>query len=548
MTTRPELSGTFGMVASTHWLASAAGMAALEKGGNAFDAAVATAFTLQVVQPDQNGPGGDVPILLWSRARGEPLVICGQGPAPRAATIERFRALGLAVIPGTGLLAPCVPGAFDAWLLLLRDFGTAGLADVMAYAIHYAERGFPVTPGLASSIAGVEDLLRVEWRSSAELWLSAGGVPAPGTTVTNPALAVTLRRILREAEQATADRDGQIQRARDVFLRGFVAEAIDEHLRTPAWDSSGRRHAGLMTGEDLAAFAAAVEPPVRHDHAGHTVCKTGPWGQGPVLLQQLALLAGFDLRAMGRDSAAFVHTVLECAKLAFADREAWYGDPAHVEVDVGRCWTASARRRAAAWSASARRSSSGRDRSAAGRPCCRRSPRPPARRPRQASASRAGATPAISTWSTATGTWSPPRRAAGGCRARRRCPGWASRSGRARRCCGSTRAIPTRSPPASARARRSAPRSSSATASRTSRSARRAATSRTSGRVAVPGEVEIESRFAPATLRELAERGHRVRVVDPWSLGELSGVSRGADGILRAGANPRGMQGYAAGR
>ena len=549
MTTRPELSGTFGMVASTHWLASAAGMAALEKGGNAFDAAVATAFTLQVVQPDQNGPGGDVPILLWSRARGEPLVICGQGPAPRAATIERFRALGLAVIPGTGLLAPCVPGAFDAWLLLLRDFGTAGLADVMAYAIHYAERGFPVTPGLASSIAGVEDLLRVEWRSSAELWLSAGGVPAPGTTVTNPALAVTLRRILREAEQATADRDGQIQRARDVFLRGFVAEAIDEHLRTPAWDSSGRRHAGLMTGEDLAAFAAAVEPPVRHDHAGHTVCKTGPWGQGPVLLQQLALLAGFDLRAMGRDSAAFVHTVLECAKLAFADREAWYGDPAHVEVDVGALLDGER--------TAARRGLVGERASLELRP-----------------GPLGGRAPVLPSFPTAAGA-----EAAAGIGEPSRgdtchldvvdrdgnmvtaspSGGWLQ----------SSPAVPGLGFPLGTRAQMlwldeghpnalapgKRPRTTLSPTLVLRDGEPYLALGTPGGdqqdqwsRIAVPGEVEIESRFAPATLRELAERGHRVRVVDPWSLGELSGVSRGADGILRAGANPRGMQGYAAGR
>ena len=160
MTTRPELTGTFGMVASTHWLATAAGMAALEAGGNAFDAAVATALTLQVVEPDQNGPGGDVPILLWSRERGEPLALCGQGPAPAAATIGRFRALGLDVIPGTGLLAPCVPGAFDAWMLLLRDFGTLRLADVAGYAIHCAERGFPVSPTMAAAIGGAAGAVR----------------------------------------------------------------------------------------------------------------------------------------------------------------------------------------------------------------------------------------------------------------------------------------------------------------------------------------------------------------------------------------------------
>src|ERR671935_795187 len=147
-TTRPELRGTFGMVASTHWLASAAGMAVLERGGNAFDAAVAAGLVLQVVEPHLNGPGGEVPIVFWSAEREEPLVLCGQGVAPAAATIERFGEFGLDLVPGTGLLAATVPGAFDAWMLLLRDFGTLRLEQVAAPAIGYAERGFPAGPGI----------------------------------------------------------------------------------------------------------------------------------------------------------------------------------------------------------------------------------------------------------------------------------------------------------------------------------------------------------------------------------------------------------------
>ena len=147
-TTRPELRGTFGMVASTHWLASAAGMAVLERGGNAFDAAVAAGFTLQVVEPHLNGPGGEVPALFYSVDRGEPLTLCGQGVAPAAATIERFRELGHDLIPGTGVLAACVPGAFGGWLLLLQEFGTWPLEDVLAFAIDYADNGFPVVGGM----------------------------------------------------------------------------------------------------------------------------------------------------------------------------------------------------------------------------------------------------------------------------------------------------------------------------------------------------------------------------------------------------------------
>ena len=318
-TTRPELRGTFGMVASTHWLASATGMAMLERGGNAFDAAVATGFTLQVVEPHLNGPGGDLPIVLWSAERGEALVVCGQGTAPAAATIERFRDLGHELVPGTGLLAACVPGAFDGWLLLLRDFGTLGLDDVFEQAIGYAEQGYPVIPGITATIERTESLLRT-WPSSAELYLPA---PQPGTLFRNPALAATYRRILEEA--GTGSREARIDRARDAFHRGFVADEIDRF---------STENGGLLAGGDLAGWEAAVEAPITFDYQGYTVCKTGPWGQGPVFLQQLALLAGFDLPAIGVGSAEYVHTIVECAKLAFADREAFYGDPSFVDVPL----------------------------------------------------------------------------------------------------------------------------------------------------------------------------------------------------------------------
>src|SRR5829696_4587060 len=179
-TTRPELVGTHGMVASTHWLASSAGMAVLESGGNAFDAAVAAGLTLQVVEPHFNGPGGEVPIILHSASRAETLVIGGQGPVPAAASIARFEELGLDLVPGTGLLAACVPGAFDAWMLLLGEFGTLRLADVMGYAIWSAEHGYPIVPQISDTIRSVEDVFRDEWTSSAEVYLRGTGVPKPG--------------------------------------------------------------------------------------------------------------------------------------------------------------------------------------------------------------------------------------------------------------------------------------------------------------------------------------------------------------------------------
>src|SRR6266511_3268545 len=269
--TRPELRGTFGMVSSTHWLASASAMAVLERGGNAFDAAVAAGFVLQVVEPHLNGPGGEVPILAYSAARDGVLVVCGQGVAPRSATIGHFRDLGLELIPGNGLLPACVGGA----------------------------------------------------------------VPRAGSCVRNPALAATWRRLLDEAEARSSDRDAQIEAARDAFYQGFVAEAVDRFVAgTAAMDSTGHRHHGLLTGQDMAAWRAGVEQPLTVDYHGVQVCKTGPWGQGPVFLQQLRLLEGFDLEAMGPGSADFVHTVTECSKRAVADREAWYGDPDFVEVPV----------------------------------------------------------------------------------------------------------------------------------------------------------------------------------------------------------------------
>ena len=335
-TTRPELVGDHGMVASTHWLASAAGMSVLERGGNAFDAAVAAGFVLQVVEPHLNGPGGEVPIVLWDESAQRASVVCGQGVAPAAATIERFTGeLGLDLVPGSGPLAATVPGAVGGWLLMLERWGTWRLADVLAPAIGYAERGFPVVPRISEAIAGVAAMFDADWPTSAATWLPHGRVPAAGSRLTNPVLAATYHRLVSEAEAASADRDGQIAAARDVWYRGFVAEAIADFCAGKAWaDTSGERHSGLLTGDDLAAWAPTVERPATYDYREYTVCKTGPWGQGPVFLQQLALLSGFDLDAAGFLSADYVHTVVECAKLAFADREAWYGDPNHVDVPL----------------------------------------------------------------------------------------------------------------------------------------------------------------------------------------------------------------------
>src|SRR6202162_3384418 len=199
-TTRPEIEGTFGVVTSTHWIATAVGMSILEKGGNAFDAACATAFTLQVVEPHLNGPGGDVPVIFYDTRKQKPEVICGQGRAPAGATIAYFKSLGLDMMPGTGLLAACVPGMFDTWMTLLRDYGTLRPADVIAPAIYYAREGHPLVERANATIKTVEKLFREHWPTSAAVYLPGGHVPETGTLFTNPPLAETYIKLLRECE------------------------------------------------------------------------------------------------------------------------------------------------------------------------------------------------------------------------------------------------------------------------------------------------------------------------------------------------------------
>ncbi len=334
-TTRPEIEGTFGVVASTHWIATAVGMAMLEKGGNAFDAAVATAFVLQVVEPHLNGPAGDVPVIVYDVSRGRPEVICGQGPAPAGATIEHYRREGLDLVPGTGLLAACVPGTFETWMLLLRDYGTMSLREVLSPAITYAQNGHPLVERASATIATVAELFREHWPTSAAVYLPDNAVPATGSMFTNETLAATYIRILEEAESTGGDRAAQIERARKSWSHGFVAEAIGRFCRTQAiMDTSGRRHRGVLAADDMARWAPRVEAPLTYEYGRYTVCKTGPWGQGPVMLQQLALLKGFDLDDLDPAGADFIHLQVECAKLAFADREAFYGDPDFVEVPM----------------------------------------------------------------------------------------------------------------------------------------------------------------------------------------------------------------------
>ena len=334
-TTRPEIVGTFGVVASTHWIATAVGMGILERGGNAFDAAVATAFALQVVEPHLNGPGGDVPLIFHAVKKGKTEVMCGQGVMPAKATIAHFKGLGLDLIPGTGLLPAAVPGTFDAYMLMLRDYGTLSLAEVLAPAIGYYMNGYPMLERASATIATVQENFRDNWPTSAAVYLPGNKVPKPAELFRNQAAGNTYLRIIKEAEAGGGGREAVLERARKVWGQGFVAEAIDRfYTHEELMDVSGQRNKGLLRGDDMARWQATVEEPTTYDYGRYTVCKAGPWAQSPVTLQKLALLKGFNLDGADPTSADFIHTVVEASKLAFADREAFYGDPKFVDVPM----------------------------------------------------------------------------------------------------------------------------------------------------------------------------------------------------------------------
>ena len=334
-TARPELTGIFGAVTSTHWIASACGMRLLEGGGNAFDAAVAAGFVLQIVEPHLNGPGGDVPILLSRHCDSEPTVICGQGGAPAAATIEAFTSLGLELVPGTGLLAACVPGAFGAWLTMLRDWGTVSLRSALQPAIEYALLGHPILASAVETIESVRTLFLREWKTSAAVFLKNDAAPAPGSLFSNRALGELYSRVVTHSESVGGNREAQIDAALAYWYEGPVAAAIDRFSRTTeALDVSGQRHRGLLTGEDLRGWRPKIERALSIDYRDHVIYKCGPWSQGPSMLQALRILEGYDLSILEPQGSEFVHLVTETLKLVMADREAWYGDDPGVPIDI----------------------------------------------------------------------------------------------------------------------------------------------------------------------------------------------------------------------
>ena len=332
-TTRPTLRGFGGAVSAGHYLATQIGVQTLAAGGNAADSACAMGFALQVLEPTQNGPAGEVPILVYDAREDRSWAISGQGPAPAAATLEAMHERGVTSIPADGLLAATIPAALDAWCRLLERFGTQRLEDVLTPARGLAARGFPMYPFLRLILRYCEPRFLAEWPSSAEIYLPIREV---GERQTNPALAAFFDALIRAERAAKGSRETRIRAARDHFYRGRPAEQIERFIAQPVRDGTGRAHAGLLTADDLARYEGQIEEPIAADYRGARVWKCPPWSQGPVFLQQLRLLEGFDLAAMGAGSADALHIWAECAKLAFADREAVYADPRFEQVPLAR--------------------------------------------------------------------------------------------------------------------------------------------------------------------------------------------------------------------
>jgi gamma-glutamyltranspeptidase/glutathione hydrolase len=544
------------MVASTHWLASAAGMAVLEQGGNAFDAAVATGFTLQVVEPHLNGPGGDLPALLWPAERERPLVLCAQGSAPQAATIERYRdELGLELVPGTGPLAAVVPGAFGGWIAMLREHGTLPLRDVLHFAIGYAEYGYPVVPAIGDGIRRVEQLFRDDWTTSVDVYLP---IPEPGSLHRNPALAATYRRILEEAEAASRDRDAQLEAVYDCWYRGFVAEEFVAFQHREWLDSSGERHAGLLGEDDLRTWTPTWEEPLSVNYHGYEVFKAGPWSQAPVFLQQLRLLEGFDLGAMSQAGTEWVHTITECAKLAFADREAWYGDPDFTDVPLADLLSreyAEERRELLGAEASAdlRPGSPGGYEPRLPQPVGGAPIAPGVGEPTRGDTVHLDVVDRHGNMVSATpsGGWlwgAPVIPSLGFCLGTRAQMFWLEE--------GLPNSLALGTPGGDQQdqwtlhvflahvhhgldlqAAIDAPNHHT-----------EAFPSSFYPRETLPRHVAVEDRAGQETIAGLRQRGHEVEESGPWTLGRVTAVGREPGGILKAGANPRGRQGYAAGR
>lgn len=325
-TYRPEVVGRIGVVAAGRHFAAEAGMRMLARGGNAIDAGVAATFAAAVSEISHFGLGGEVPIILHLADRNDVVVVNGQGTAPRAASAELFRRQG--GIPTNGASAGTVPAVVDALAITLAEFGTFSLADVLAPAIELAD-GFVWYDFLTRYLEPEFDAVK-RFPSGARIYLQgpSGTIPAVGSLFRQPDLAATLRALVEEEGRHRSEgRKAAIYAARDRFYKGDIGLKIAKAVHAEG---------GLMTAEDLAGYKGRVERPSRlrfqTRNGTFELFKTGFWGQGPMLLQALAVLDGVDLERMGHNSPDYIHTVAEALKLALADRDAFYGDPDFARV------------------------------------------------------------------------------------------------------------------------------------------------------------------------------------------------------------------------
>lgn len=597
MATRPEIRGRFGVVAATHWLGAQAAMRMLELGGNAYDAAVAGGLVIQVAEPHLCGPGGDVAMLHFNAADRAARVVCGQGPAPRRASVGAVRGLGLDLVPGTGLVPAVVPGAFDAWMLLAEQYGTLEPDQVFGPALDYADHGVPVHPRLAATLAALETVFRRDWTDSAALWLR-DGVPRAGQSLGNPVLAATWRRLLASGGGTRTQRYAALRAA---WSDGFVADAMHAYCsRARVIDISGQANPAFLRGDDLAGWRAAEEVPVGLDWRHRRVLKCGPWSQGPVLLQMLAMVGDEPAIAADMGGAETVHLLAEAAKLAMADRECHYADPLHADVPLDALLSADYAR--------ARRAAIGDRASEAFRP----GPLPGGRAPDFAAAlarqrpegvlgaygageptflsldararpvAAVGDTSAICVMdaagntvaATPSGGWlqaSPTIPELGFCLGTRAQSCWldedhpnALRPGqRPRTTLTPTLVLGDDGTPVFASACPGGDQQDQWQLQVLLRHALHGMDLQAAidapgfhaeqwpssfyPRGALPQALKLESRFAAATVAELERRGHAVKQVEPWSEGRVCAVAR-QDGFLCAGASPRGNQAYAVGR
>jgi gamma-glutamyltranspeptidase/glutathione hydrolase len=330
--TRPVVSGTQGVVAAGHPLVSMAGMRMLLAGGNAFDAAVAAGFAAAVVEPTASYTlCGECVALVHDARRGETRAVSGQGTAPALATVALFRERGLDRIPtGPGPqahLSFTVPGAVDAYLTVLEALGTRTVSEVLAPALHYAEHGFPMYEYMHRLLAIPETRSQFDVYppGGTAVFYPTGRPPEVGEVFVQPALGATLRRLVEADTRSRGHRVAGIAAARERFYRGDIAAAID---------GFSARLGGLLRAGDLAGYRARLESPVRMAFAGREIVGQSAWTQGPVLMQALGMLATLDLRALGHNSAAYIHAVTEALTLAFADRERYYGDVPDVPLEA----------------------------------------------------------------------------------------------------------------------------------------------------------------------------------------------------------------------